>query len=350
MSGARAPRPAGAADLAARRPAPLAPGRGLRPARARARATRLRAQPRPRRALRRRARGAGGARRRAAAARVLGRRRRGSLAACTWAALGGRSLAREADAVVADAASATTSAPRARPLPALVRPRPRRARRGRRSAAPRSSRSPRTPRDAVVGALLWGAVAGPAGVAAYRAANTLDAMVGHRSERYADFGWAAARLDDALTWPVARAGAALAAPCAPVAGGSPARPWRAAPARRRRPPEPERRPHGGRVRRRARRAPRRPAGLRGPGRGAPAARRRPRPGARRRPPRDPALARGGRGARRCADRSGGRDERRPARLRHPLRRRASRSSPPGSAAGCSARACASRRSRPRTWR
>ena len=65
--------------------------------------------------------------------------------------------------------------------------------------------------DAVVGVLLWGAVAGPAGVAAYRAANTLDAMVGHRSERYADFGWAAARLDDALTWPVARAGAALAA-------------------------------------------------------------------------------------------------------------------------------------------
>jgi adenosylcobinamide-phosphate synthase len=57
-------------------------------------------------------------------------------------------------------------------------------------------------------------------VAAYRAANTLDAMVGHRSERYADFGWAAARLDDALTWPVARAGAALAAVCAPVAGGS----------------------------------------------------------------------------------------------------------------------------------
>ena len=62
--------------------------------------------------------------------------------------------------------------------------------------------------DAVVGALLWGAVAGPAGIAAYRAANTLDAMVGHRSERYASFGWAAARLDDVLSWPGARLGAA----------------------------------------------------------------------------------------------------------------------------------------------
>jgi len=71
--------------------------------------------------------------------------------------------------------------------------------------------------DAVVGPLFWGAVAGPAGAAAYRAANTLDAMVGHRSERYARFGWAAARLDDALNWPVARATVALTA----VASGAP---------------------------------------------------------------------------------------------------------------------------------
>ncbi len=50
--------------------------------------------------------------------------------------------------------------------------------------------------DAVVAPLLWGAVAGPAGLLGYRAANTLDAMVGHRSPRYERFGWASARLDD----------------------------------------------------------------------------------------------------------------------------------------------------------
>jgi adenosylcobinamide-phosphate synthase len=74
--------------------------------------------------------------------------------------------------------------------------------------------------DAVVGALLWGAVAGPAGVAAYRAANTLDAMVGHRTERYLAFGWAAAKLDDAMSWPAARMTAALACVAAPIVGGS----------------------------------------------------------------------------------------------------------------------------------
>src|SRR5947207_2906745 len=68
--------------------------------------------------------------------------------------------------------------------------------------------------DAVAGPLLWTAVAGAPGAVAYRAANTLDAMVGYRNERYRAFGWAAARLDDALNWPVARltAVATVAAP------------------------------------------------------------------------------------------------------------------------------------------
>lgn len=80
--------------------------------------------------------------------------------------------------------------------------------------------------DAVIGPLLWGAVAGPAGVLAYRAANTLDAMVGHRSLRYERFGWAAARLDDLLTWPAARLGALLAVALAPAVGGSRSDSWR----------------------------------------------------------------------------------------------------------------------------
>jgi adenosylcobinamide-phosphate synthase len=82
--------------------------------------------------------------------------------------------------------------------------------------------------DAIVAPLLWGALAGPAGLAGYRAANTLDAMVGHRSPRYAQFGWASARLDDVANWAPARVTALLAAACAPVVGGRPAATWRIA--------------------------------------------------------------------------------------------------------------------------
>jgi adenosylcobinamide-phosphate synthase len=76
--------------------------------------------------------------------------------------------------------------------------------------------------DAVVAPLLWGAVAGIPGLAAYRAVNTLDAMVGHRSARYLRFGWASARLDDVANWIPARVTAALTATCAlVVARGDP---------------------------------------------------------------------------------------------------------------------------------
>lgn len=50
--------------------------------------------------------------------------------------------------------------------------------------------------DAVTGTLMWGAIAGAPGVVAHRAVNTLDAMVGYRNDRYRQFGWASARLDD----------------------------------------------------------------------------------------------------------------------------------------------------------
>ena len=74
--------------------------------------------------------------------------------------------------------------------------------------------------DAVVAPLLWGAVAGMPGLAAYRAINTLDAMVGHRSARYRRFGWASARLDDVANWIPARVTAALTIACAPVASAT----------------------------------------------------------------------------------------------------------------------------------
>lgn len=80
--------------------------------------------------------------------------------------------------------------------------------------------------DAVVGALVWGAVAGAPGMAAFRAVNTLDAMVGHRSPRHLRFGWAAARLDDAAGWPGARLTAVLAALAGPSPSGA-LRAWRA---------------------------------------------------------------------------------------------------------------------------
>ena len=82
--------------------------------------------------------------------------------------------------------------------------------------------------DAIVAPLLWGALAGPPGLAGYRAANTLDAMVGHHSPRYQQFGWASARLDDVVNWAPARVTALLAAACAPIVGGRPAAAWRIA--------------------------------------------------------------------------------------------------------------------------
>lgn len=58
--------------------------------------------------------------------------------------------------------------------------------------------------DGVVAPLFWMAVAGLPGALAYKAVNTADSMIGHKTKRYAAFGWAAARCDDLLNLPASR--------------------------------------------------------------------------------------------------------------------------------------------------
>ena len=69
--------------------------------------------------------------------------------------------------------------------------------------------------DAVVAPALWAAAGGVPAAFVYRAVNTLDAMVGHRSARHRNFGFASARLDDAAGWIPARVTAALVAAVRP---------------------------------------------------------------------------------------------------------------------------------------
>jgi adenosylcobinamide-phosphate synthase len=74
--------------------------------------------------------------------------------------------------------------------------------------------------DGVVAPTLSLALLGLPGLIAYKAINTADSMVGHRSEKYRDFGWAAARLDDLVNLVPARLSGLLLALAAPLARGS----------------------------------------------------------------------------------------------------------------------------------
>jgi adenosylcobinamide-phosphate synthase len=58
--------------------------------------------------------------------------------------------------------------------------------------------------DGVVAPVFWTALGGLAGGALYKAINTADSMIGHKDDRYAAFGWAAARLDDLVNLPASR--------------------------------------------------------------------------------------------------------------------------------------------------
>ncbi|HJU04347.1 MAG TPA: adenosylcobinamide-phosphate synthase CbiB, partial [Nitrospiraceae bacterium] len=63
--------------------------------------------------------------------------------------------------------------------------------------------------DGVIAPLVYLVVGGPPLALAYKAINTLDSMIGHHDDRYRDFGWASARLDDAVNWLPARLTAVL---------------------------------------------------------------------------------------------------------------------------------------------
>jgi adenosylcobinamide-phosphate synthase len=138
-------------------------------------------------------------------------------AVATWTVLGGRSLSREAAQVNAWLDADDLPAAREQ-LTHLVGRDPSQLDALEISRATVESVAENTS-DAVVAPLLAGAVGGVGGLLAYRAANTLDAMVGHRSPRHLEFGWASARLDDVLNLAPARVAAALAAALAPIVGG-----------------------------------------------------------------------------------------------------------------------------------
>jgi adenosylcobinamide-phosphate synthase len=144
-----------------------------------------------------------------------------SPAAAAYLAVAGRSLAQTALDVDAELSRDDLAAARAR-LPALVGRDPSRLDASEIARAVVESVAENTV-DAVVAPALWAAAAGAPGVFAYRAVNTLDAMVGHRSRRYAAFGWASARLDDAAGLVPARMTAALVVAVRPLAAGRIAR-------------------------------------------------------------------------------------------------------------------------------
>ncbi len=152
---------------------------------------------------------------RAVASRPVARAILGS--AVVWSTLGGRSLWRVAGELADHLERSDVDAARDL-LPSLAGRDPSAlsaselARAGTESVAENTS-------DAIIGALFYGALGGPTAAAAFRAANTLDAMVGHHTARYEQFGWASARFDDLLGYLPSRLGAGLAVLAAPTVGG-----------------------------------------------------------------------------------------------------------------------------------
>ncbi|WP_432950104.1 cobalamin biosynthesis protein [Kribbella sp. CA-253562] len=141
-------------------------------------------------------------------------------AAATWAVLGGRSLEREAS--VMSGLLEAKNLPEARERLSHLCSRDATdldadelARATVESIAENTS-------DATVAPLVWGGLLGVPGLVGYRAANTLDAMVGYKSARYLNFGWASARFDDLVNLLPARVCAVLTG----LTSGRPREVWR----------------------------------------------------------------------------------------------------------------------------
>ncbi|HEY5267020.1 MAG TPA: adenosylcobinamide-phosphate synthase CbiB [Acidimicrobiales bacterium] len=130
-----------------------------------------------------------------------------STAVATGLAVGGRALHRAANNVAAALAAGDIEQAR-KLLPSLVGRDPSELDANEMARAVVESVAENTV-DAVVAPALWAAFAGAPGALGYRAVNTMDAMVGHRSSRYEHYGWASARLDDVANWVPARCTAAL---------------------------------------------------------------------------------------------------------------------------------------------
>lgn len=82
--------------------------------------------------------------------------------------------------------------------------------------------------DGVVAPAFWLGIGGLAGGVGYKAANTADSMIGHKTERHGDFGWAAARFDDLINLPASRLTALLLVVAAMIVPGADAdAAWRA---------------------------------------------------------------------------------------------------------------------------
>lgn len=140
-------------------------------------------------------------------------------AVLTWSALGAASLQREGEIMADQLDRGDLSGARARLSHLCSRDaesldEPELARAAVESMAENTS-------DAAVCTLFWGALAGIPGMLVHRGANTLDAMIGRRNERYERFGKASAIVDDVLAWVPARITGALGCALAPLVGGSP---------------------------------------------------------------------------------------------------------------------------------